>query len=117
MTEADQPPVDPEFRSSTPAPAIVPTDQIEESLRQRRVWVESKGQDVTPASFHRAVLTDAYFQGADLRGADFSQAILQGVELQNANLFRANFAQANLKGAQFTTGEASRGRLLRGAPY
>ena len=99
MTEAEQPPVDPEFQQSTPALVIVPTEEVEECLRLHRERVESKGKEGERVSFYRAVLTDAYLQGADLRGADFSQAILQGAELKNANLFKANFSEVNLKGA------------------
>ena len=75
MTEAEQPPVDPEFQQSTPALVIVPTEEVEECLRLHRERVESKGKEGERVSFYRAVLTDAYLQGADLReaiGADLA---------------------------------------------
>lgn len=56
---------------------------LEELLGQHREWLESKGQTGERASFHRALLPDAYLQGA---------------ELQNANLYRADLSQANLQG-------------------
>ena len=82
-----------------PAAQAVTAAELEQLLRQHREWLDSKGSEGQRASFHRALLQDAYLQGADLRGVDFSQALMQGAEMQNANLYRANFSQANLQGA------------------
>ena len=100
MTEAEQPPVDPEFQQSTPAPVIVPTEEVEECLRLHRERVESKGKEGERVSFYRGVLTDAYLQGANLRGADFTQAILQGADLREANLQMAQVQDAKMAGAE-----------------
>jgi len=100
VTEAEQPPVDPEFQQSTPAPVIVPTEEVEECLRLHRERVESKGKEGERVSFYRGVLTDAYLQGANLRGADFSQAILQGADLREANLQMAQVQDAKMAGAE-----------------
>ena len=72
----------------------IPADELETILDQHHIWIESEGEEGKRADFERAVLLEAYFQGADLRGANFSQANLLGAELQNANLFRADLSNA-----------------------
>ncbi len=96
---ADKTPEELEDSPPESGPRGIPPDELEEILDRHRLWLDSRGEEGERADFHRAILQDAYLQGADLRAANFHQASLQGAELQNANLHKADLSEAHLRHA------------------
>lgn len=106
-------------------------EELDEILKQHKLWVESNKQDGTHAdlSFHDlrtlefptrtmlwgANLKHTNLQGTNLEGADLRKANLEGAILISANLREANLMRANLKKVNFRRAELCNAQLVRTA--
>jgi hypothetical protein len=84
--------------------------ELNEILKQHRVWIDGKGgsradlkgADLRGSDLTGANLMDANLYDANLTGANLSGANLIRANLTHANLTRANLSGANLRGANLT---------------
>jgi len=72
---------------------------LDEILKQHRLWVESEGKSGTRADLSGANLSGAFLSRADLRSADLHGADLTGAELFDADLSHAFLYDVKLRGA------------------
>jgi len=90
---------------------------IDEALRNHRLWVDSAGREGEAIVVKRANLRGADLEAADLTGvsliqANFTEAKLADVVLRKANLTGAIFAKANLTGANLAVARLRQANLI-----
>ena len=83
--------------------------ELDEILKQHKLWVDSLGKEGKQADLERANLERANLERANLREANLEGASLLGANLRDAFLEGANLIRANLKGANL------KGAILEGA--
>jgi len=90
---------------------------IDEALRNHRLWVDSAGREGEAIVVERANLRGADLEAADLTGvsliqANFTEAKMTEIVLRKANLTGAVFAKANLTGANLAVARLRRANLV-----
>ena len=89
-------------------------DELNEILRNHKLWVDSDGENGNRANLSYADLSYADLSSTDLSSTDLSGADLSGANLRGANLRGANLYRADLHGA-ILNGTILRGAALLGA--
>ena len=90
---------------------------LDEILKQRKLWLESVGKSGAQADLRGADLSGAFLDQANLSGADLRGANLSGADLSGANLIGADLRGADLSGANLSDANLSDANLSGASLY
>lgn len=88
-----------EWRGAYADGTLMTRADLDERLKQHKLWVDSNGESGVRADLRGADLNGVHLSGANLEGANLNRAHLRGAYLNSAHLNAADLRNADLYGA------------------